>query len=201
MSRELKEEYKAIIIHEVVNELKLCNAENMCDEISRVKQETAELVDRIKSVQPDTVVYISLGVQSQADRESLRYQTLQAVNATLRTVKNAKYIEHANIGNSSHFLSDGIHMSEAGTKLLASNLRRIIEPDAKRYKSPERTQYRSPARPKQEYSEYPDDRVPQRQYRPRGFGNRRQFPRGPRNNTSRQLSQYRPRSSSRNGWW
>ena len=97
--RQLESDHKAIIVYQVANELRGCTSENMCEEIGRIKHETEELVERIKAVKPEVKVYISLGVQSIAEQNSLKYQALQAVNATLKNIEGAGYIDNSNIGD------------------------------------------------------------------------------------------------------
>ena len=53
-ARDLRSDHKAIIIHQVANELRGRTSESMCEEIGRIKHETEELVDAIKGTKLDT---------------------------------------------------------------------------------------------------------------------------------------------------
>lgn len=121
-------QYDAIILHLVTNDVKTKNPNNITLDLE-------ELVEQIIAKTPTTKIVLSL-TPSRKDNSELNRVT-QNINSTLQETMHkhtsVSICTHTNLPEPSddnwrqYFTVDGVHLTESGTAVLASNIRHVTE--------------------------------------------------------------------------
>ena len=115
---------KYVVIHQITNDIK-SNSEVHC------AQNMADVVTQVKSTFPNAKPVISLGTP----REDNLKQKVIRVNGMLRemykddnntTVLHHENLQHRGQAKAGLLSSDGYHLTDSGTKVIASNIRHAV---------------------------------------------------------------------------